>query len=62
MIWHLAKRRHLAKREMTPHLEMPRGKPEDIDVRTGGNGYKNVLDFIITLVVVNFNKFFSYTD
>ena len=27
-----------------------------------GNGYKNVLDLIITLVVVNFNKFFSYTD
>ena len=30
--------------------------------RTGSNGYKNVLDLIITLVVVNFNKFFSYTD
>jgi hypothetical protein len=26
------------------------------------NGYKNGMDFIITLVVVNSHKFFSYTD
>ena len=32
------------------------------DARTKGNEYKNELDFIITLVVVNSHKFFSYTD
>ena len=59
-MWHLAKTGHL---EMPEHLEVP-GHPETpttsempeawLDVRTGSNGYKNVLDFIITLVVVNF--------
>ena len=32
------------------------------DVRTGSNGYKNGMDFIITLVVVNSLKFLSYID
>jgi hypothetical protein len=35
---------------------------EDREAKTDGNGYENGLDFIITLVVVNSHKFFSYTD
>ena len=54
--WHLAKCWHLSLRRDATDWQ------ENTDVRTGSNGYKNVLDFIITLVVVNSHKFFSYTD
>ena len=43
-------------------LEDANRRQEDIDVRTRHNGYKNRLDFFITLVVVNSYKFFSYLD
>ena len=47
------------------HLEMPltsRMLGAWLDIRTKGNRYKNGLDFIITLVIVNSYKFFSYID
>jgi hypothetical protein len=46
----------------SPTSRDARERQEDLDIRTRSNGYKNVLDFIITLVVVNSHKFFSYID
>ena len=42
------------EREATTLPGLPLGR-EDREDRTYGNGYKNVLDLIITLVVVNFS-------
>ena len=60
VIWHLAKTGNLempVPQGMPGHLGMPATSEmpkAGTDVRTRGNGYKNGLDFIITLVVVNF--------
>jgi hypothetical protein len=48
--WHSAKADH------------PRDGMTFRDGRTDCNGYEGWSDFIITLVVVNSHKFFSYTD
>ena len=46
--------------ELCSHCSQDEGRIGS--TRTGHDGYKNGLDFIITLVVVNSHKFLSYTD